>query len=164
MIWVAGRSPTLVSQNLKATTLTYLAIASQPPTYGLVDSSPFSLETKGKQNFGVTYQKLCRGSLTAPLRSAGGASHVRLWTTSESPNLREGQNSQSRWGKQGWRQIPSHYLTAPSRRKCIDPLPDLLACGQPMRMCNSLGIAVCLPPGLTLIELNNSHAHITENS
>jgi hypothetical protein len=26
MIWVAGRSPTLVSQNLKATTLTYLAI------------------------------------------------------------------------------------------------------------------------------------------
>ena len=27
MIWVAGRSPTLVSQNLKATTLTYLAIA-----------------------------------------------------------------------------------------------------------------------------------------
>jgi hypothetical protein len=24
MIWVAGRSPTLVSQNLKATTLTYL--------------------------------------------------------------------------------------------------------------------------------------------
>ena len=28
MIWVAGRSPTLVSQNLKATTLTYLAIAS----------------------------------------------------------------------------------------------------------------------------------------
>ena len=30
MIWVAGRSPTLVSQNLKATTLTYLAI---PWTY-----------------------------------------------------------------------------------------------------------------------------------
>jgi hypothetical protein len=28
MIWVAGRSPTLVSQNLKATTLTYLAIES----------------------------------------------------------------------------------------------------------------------------------------
>ena len=27
MIWVAGRSPTLVSQNLKATTLTYLAIS-----------------------------------------------------------------------------------------------------------------------------------------
>jgi len=26
MIWVAGRRPTLVSQNLKATTLTYLAI------------------------------------------------------------------------------------------------------------------------------------------
>jgi len=26
MIWVAGHSPTLVSQNLKATTLTYLAI------------------------------------------------------------------------------------------------------------------------------------------
>ncbi len=26
MIWVAGRSPTLVSQNLKTTTLTYLAI------------------------------------------------------------------------------------------------------------------------------------------
>ena len=33
MIWVAGRSPTLVSQNLKATTLTYLAIkpAQIPP-------------------------------------------------------------------------------------------------------------------------------------
>jgi hypothetical protein len=37
MIWVAGRSPTLVSHslrgvamNLKATTLTYLAIASEP--------------------------------------------------------------------------------------------------------------------------------------
>jgi hypothetical protein len=30
MIWVAGRSPTLVSQNLKATTLTYLAIACVP--------------------------------------------------------------------------------------------------------------------------------------
>jgi hypothetical protein len=29
MIWVAGRSPTLVSQNLKATTLTYLAISSE---------------------------------------------------------------------------------------------------------------------------------------
>jgi hypothetical protein len=29
MIWVAGRSPTLVSQNLKATTLTYLAIVKQ---------------------------------------------------------------------------------------------------------------------------------------
>jgi hypothetical protein len=29
MIWVAGRSPTLVSQNLKATTLTYLAIVSK---------------------------------------------------------------------------------------------------------------------------------------
>jgi hypothetical protein len=29
MIWVAGRSPTLVSQNLKATTLTYLAIKGQ---------------------------------------------------------------------------------------------------------------------------------------
>jgi hypothetical protein len=29
MIWVAGRSPTLVSQNLKATTLTYLAIVWQ---------------------------------------------------------------------------------------------------------------------------------------
>jgi hypothetical protein len=29
MIWVAGRSPTLVSQNLKATTLTYLAIAKR---------------------------------------------------------------------------------------------------------------------------------------
>jgi hypothetical protein len=29
MIWVAGRSPTLVSQNLKATTLTYLAITIQ---------------------------------------------------------------------------------------------------------------------------------------
>jgi len=29
MIWVAGRSPTLVSQNLKATTLTYLAIAAR---------------------------------------------------------------------------------------------------------------------------------------
>jgi filamentous hemagglutinin family protein len=28
MIWVAGRSPTLVSQNLKATTLTYLAIVT----------------------------------------------------------------------------------------------------------------------------------------
>ncbi|WP_339397083.1 transposase [Synechococcus sp. C9] len=28
MIWVAGRSPTLVPQNLKATTLTYLAIKS----------------------------------------------------------------------------------------------------------------------------------------
>ena len=28
MIWVAGRGPTLVSQNLKATTLTYLAILS----------------------------------------------------------------------------------------------------------------------------------------
>jgi hypothetical protein len=28
MIWVAGRSPTLVSQNLKATTLTYLAIVA----------------------------------------------------------------------------------------------------------------------------------------
>jgi ABC-type nitrate/sulfonate/bicarbonate transport system substrate-binding protein len=31
MIWVAGRSPTLVSQNLKATTLTYLAIARVTP-------------------------------------------------------------------------------------------------------------------------------------
>ncbi len=30
MIWVAGRSPTLVSQNLKATTLTYLAIYFEP--------------------------------------------------------------------------------------------------------------------------------------
>jgi hypothetical protein len=30
MIWVAGRSPTLVSQNLKATTLTYLAIGLDP--------------------------------------------------------------------------------------------------------------------------------------
>ncbi len=29
MIWVAGRSPTLVPQNLKATTLTYLAIEYQ---------------------------------------------------------------------------------------------------------------------------------------
>ncbi len=29
MIWVAGRSPTLVSQNLKATTLTYLAITTR---------------------------------------------------------------------------------------------------------------------------------------
>jgi hypothetical protein len=29
MIWVAGRSPTLVSQNLKATTLTYLAIVQK---------------------------------------------------------------------------------------------------------------------------------------
>ena len=29
MIWVAGRSPTLVSQNLKATTLTYLAIGAR---------------------------------------------------------------------------------------------------------------------------------------
>ena len=28
MIWVPGRSPTLVSQNLKATTLTYLAIVT----------------------------------------------------------------------------------------------------------------------------------------
>ena len=33
MIWVAGRSPTLVSQNLKATTLTYLAI-EVPLIYG----------------------------------------------------------------------------------------------------------------------------------
>ncbi len=32
MIWVAGRSPTLVSQNLKATTLTYLAIVLRKPT------------------------------------------------------------------------------------------------------------------------------------
>jgi hypothetical protein len=38
MIWIAGRSPTLVSHslrgvatNLKATTLTYLAILRQPP-------------------------------------------------------------------------------------------------------------------------------------
>ena len=29
MIWVAGRRPTLVSQNLKATTLTYLAIVGK---------------------------------------------------------------------------------------------------------------------------------------
>jgi hypothetical protein len=36
MIWVAGRSPTLVSQNLKATTLTYLAIIRQPD-FGLSD-------------------------------------------------------------------------------------------------------------------------------
>jgi hypothetical protein len=41
MIWVAGRSPTLVSHslrgvamNLKATTLTYLAIALYPYEYG----------------------------------------------------------------------------------------------------------------------------------
>ena len=32
MIWVAGRSPTLVSQNLKATTLTYLAIYQFAPS------------------------------------------------------------------------------------------------------------------------------------
>jgi hypothetical protein len=32
MIWVAGRSPTLVSQNLKATTLTYLAIEQTKET------------------------------------------------------------------------------------------------------------------------------------
>jgi hypothetical protein len=33
MIWVAGRSPTLVSQNLKATTLTYLAIVRNDCLY-----------------------------------------------------------------------------------------------------------------------------------
>jgi hypothetical protein len=37
MIWVAGRSPTLVSQNLKATTLTYLAIFSGSAIQGRVD-------------------------------------------------------------------------------------------------------------------------------
>ena len=35
MIWVAGRSPTLVSQNLKATTLTYLAIVPFSDEYHL---------------------------------------------------------------------------------------------------------------------------------
>jgi hypothetical protein len=35
MIWVAGRSPTLVSQNLKATTLTYLAIPKLQKNYGI---------------------------------------------------------------------------------------------------------------------------------
>ena len=40
MIWVAGRSPTLVSQNLKATTLTYLAIAvaGAPPPYLVLEN------------------------------------------------------------------------------------------------------------------------------
>jgi hypothetical protein len=38
MIWVAGRSPTLVSQNLKATTLTYLAIHFQAGNGPLLDT------------------------------------------------------------------------------------------------------------------------------
>jgi len=43
MIWVAGRSPTLVSQNLKATTLTYLAIKnknSPEPRTGAIPLRP----------------------------------------------------------------------------------------------------------------------------
>jgi filamentous hemagglutinin family protein len=40
MIWVAGRSPTLVSQNLKATTLTYLAIVKMVGGFWLVARSP----------------------------------------------------------------------------------------------------------------------------
>jgi len=39
MIWVAGRSPTLVSQNLKATTLTYLAISFLNARIGQVPES-----------------------------------------------------------------------------------------------------------------------------
>jgi len=46
MIWVAGRSPILVSQNLKATTLTYLAIQleSLPSVYGQLSHTPKSLK------------------------------------------------------------------------------------------------------------------------
>jgi hypothetical protein len=39
MIWVAGRSPTLVSQNLKATTLTYLAIFVQIAVVGFLTNT-----------------------------------------------------------------------------------------------------------------------------
>jgi hypothetical protein len=50
MIWVAGRSPTLVSQNLKATTLTYLAIVHleiQSHLLPLASLLPFLEHDKG---------------------------------------------------------------------------------------------------------------------
>jgi hypothetical protein len=49
MIWVAGRSPTLVSQNLKTTTLTYLAIESSgdPPEVQKIEAESQQLQTPG---------------------------------------------------------------------------------------------------------------------
>jgi hypothetical protein len=50
MIWVAGRSPTLVSQNLKATTLTYLAILTISQIHPLAKR-------------GVSHKSINRGAL-----------------------------------------------------------------------------------------------------
>ncbi len=54
MIWVAGRSPTLVSQNLKVTTLTYLAI--EVSLIGLSRSKQFPQPSKAPTGQAISLQ------------------------------------------------------------------------------------------------------------